>query len=165
MFIMVVSGAVLPFFARQVVKDDFEMLRVTFLLTIKKMLYVLLPITVCIIFLGETFVQVLFQRGAFSAHSTSATAGAWIAYTLGLPMQAIGIITARMYNALQDNKTLMYVAGGSIGLNIFFNWLFMKFWGHVGIALSTSGLYCVTTSVLLYLLYRKTGKFWHVHRS
>jgi putative peptidoglycan lipid II flippase len=102
-------------------------------------------------------VRILFERGAFSVHSTSATAGAWIAYTLGLPVQAIGILTARVYHALQDNKTLMYVAGGSIGLNIFFNWTFMKVWGHIGIALSTSGLYCVTTIVLLYLLRRKIG--------
>ena len=93
-------------------------------------------------------------------YTYNATAGAWIAYTVGLPVQAIGILTARMYNALQDNTTLMYVSGGSIVLNIIFNWVFMKFWGHIGIALSTSGVYAVTTGVLVYLLHRKIGGLW-----
>ncbi len=160
MFIMVVSGAVLPFFARQAAEHDFAVLRSTFFLTIRRILYILLPVTLGILLFGEDCVRVVFQRGSFSADSTSATSAAWIAYTFGLPMQAIGIITARMYNALQEHHILMYVAGGSIGLNIVFNVVFMKFWGHVGIALSTSGLSWVTTTILLYMLYRKTDKFW-----
>ena len=81
-----------------------------------------------------------------------------IAYTIGLPVQAIGILTAKIYNVLQKNTILMYVAGASIGLNIFFNWTFMKIWGHIGIALSTSGVYFVTTGVLLYILHQKLWK-------
>ena len=158
MFIMVISRAVLPFFAQQVAEKNFEALKATFILTLKRMWYVLLPLSVLIIGFGHPLVKLVFERGAFSEHSTSATAGAWIAYTLGLPVQALGILVARVYNALQENTTLMVVSGGSIGLNIFFNWLFMKFWGHIGIALSTSGVYGITTCVLLYLLTRKIGK-------
>lgn len=155
MFIIVVSRAVLPFFSQQVAMKDFEALKETYFLTIKRMLWVLVPLSFGIIFLGKPLVQFVFQRGAFSAHSTAATAGAWIAYTLGLPVQAIGILSAKVYNALQNNKVLMYVAGASIGLNILFNWIFMKIWGHIGIALSTSGVYFVTTCILFYILYKK----------
>jgi putative peptidoglycan lipid II flippase len=158
LFIIVVSRAVLPFFSQQVATKDFEALKETYYLTIKRMLYVLVPLSVGIIFLGKPLVQFVFQRGAFSAHSTAATAGAWIAYTIGLPIQAIGILTAKIYNVLQKNTILMYVAGASIGLNIFFNWTFMKIWGHIGIALSTSGVYFVTTGVLLYILHQKLWK-------
>jgi putative peptidoglycan lipid II flippase len=158
LFIIVVSRAVLPFFSQQVATKDFEALKETYYLTIKHMLCVLVPLSVGIIFLGKPLVQFVFQRGAFSAHSTAATAGAWIAYTLGLSVQAIGILTAKIYNVLQKNTILMYVAGASIGLNIFFNWTFMKIWGHIGIALSTSGVYFVTTGVLLYILHQKLWK-------
>jgi putative peptidoglycan lipid II flippase len=103
-------------------------------------------------------VKLLFQRGAFDAYSTSATAGAWIAYSVGLPVQAIGILTARMYNALQENKTLMYVSAVGIVLNITFNIVFMKIWGHVGIAASTSAVYGVTTIILLTILRKKIGR-------
>jgi putative peptidoglycan lipid II flippase len=155
MFVMVISRAILPFLAQQVAENDIQAMKDTFSLTIKRTLYVLLPISVFIVVFGRFMVQLVFQRGAFTAHSTSATAGAWIAYTLGLPAQAIGILTARVYNALQDNKTLMYVAGISIGLNILFNWIFMKIWGHIGIALSTSMLQWVTTFMLGYFLHKK----------
>jgi putative peptidoglycan lipid II flippase len=160
MFIMVVSSAVFPFFARQVAEQDWNALKATFLMTIKRVLSVLVPITVGIAVLGKPLVQLVFQRGAFSAQATAATAGAWIAYTLGLPTMAIGILAARMYNALQENTTLMYVSGGSIGLNIVLNWVFMQFWGHIGIALSTSLVYVVNTGILCYGLHRKIGPFW-----
>lgn len=155
MFIMIISRAALPFFAQQVAENNFKALRETFLLTTKRMLAILLPISLLIFLFGEPIVRLLFQRGAFTADSTSATAGAWMAYALGLPVQAVGVLTARVYNALQDNKTLMYVSGGSISLNILFNWVFMKMWGHIGIALSTSVIYMITTAVLLTMLRKK----------
>lgn len=160
LFVMIISKVMLPFLAQHVAENDIEAMKRTFFLTAKRTLYILLPISVLIIVFAPLLVQVIFQRGAFTAYSTSSTAGAWIAYTLGLPIQAIGILTARVYNALQDNKTLMYVAGGGIGLNILFNWIFMRIWGHIGIALSTSVLYCVATGILLYILYKKIGAFW-----
>jgi putative peptidoglycan lipid II flippase len=165
MFIMVISRVVLPFFAQQVAEENIEALKATYILTIKKVLFLLLPISALIIVFGGFIVQMLFERGAFSAQSTAATAGAWIAYTIGLPIQAVGILTARVYNALQDNKTLMYVSGVSIGLNILLNWTFMKIWGHVGIALSTSGVYVLTTIVLVYLLNKKLGSLWRYPRE
>ena len=155
MFIMIISRAALPFFAQHVAENNFSALRETFLLTTKRMLVILLPVSFLIFLFGEPLVRLLFQRGAFTAASTSATAGAWMAYALGLPVQAVGVLTARVYNALQENKTLMYVSGGSISLNIFFNWVFMKMWGHIGIALSTSVIYMITTAVLLTILRKK----------
>ena len=158
MFIMVVSRAMLPFLAKQAAQNDLPAMKATFSLTIKRTLWVLVPLSLFIVVFGKLLVQLVFQRGAFTAHSTSATAGAWIAYTVGLPVQAVGILTARVYNVLQDNKTLMYVAGGGIILNILFNWIFMQIWGHIGIALSTSGVYLVATSILLYILNKKMRK-------
>lgn len=160
MFIMVISRAVLPFFAQQVADNDPNALTTTYRLTIRNVLLLLLPLSALITAFGVPIVQVLFQRGAFSADSTVATAGAWIAYTIGLPFQAVGILTARVYNALQDNRTLMYVSGASIVLNILLNWIGMRLWGHVGIALSTSVVYACTTVILVARLNGKIGPLW-----
>jgi putative peptidoglycan lipid II flippase len=158
MFVMVISRAILPFFAQQAAEQDIPAMKSTFSSAIKRVLCVLVPITVFIGIFGKYLVQLVFQRGAFTAHSTSATTGAWIAYTAGLPAQAIGVLTARVYNVLQDNKTLMVVAGASIGLNILLNRVFMHFWGHIGIAVSTSVVQTINTVSLWYLLQRKIGK-------
>lgn len=155
MFIMLVSTVMLPFLSQQAAQRDFAALKDTFLLANRRLAYILLPISLGIILTGHTLVQLAFERGEFTAASTAATAGAWIAYTLGLPVQAIGILTARVYNALQDNVPLMYVSAAGIVLNIGLNWVFMQFWGHVGIALSTSVVYVVATGTLLILLFRK----------
>lgn len=154
MFIMMISRAVLPFFAQQAAEHDFDALRKTFFLTLKRTLCVLFPLSIGIIVFGKPMVQFFFQRGAFTAQSTSATTGVWIAYTLGLPMQAVGILAARMYNVLRENKMLMYVAGGGVVVNTLLNWILMQFWGHIGIALSTSVVYTITTVVLVSRLYR-----------
>ena len=159
MFIMMISHAVLPFFARQAAEHDLKALRATFGLTIKRTLLILAPLSLLILAFGRLGVQIMFQRGAFSVESTAATTSAWQAYTLSLPVMAVGILTARVYNALRANTLLMYVSGLSVGLNIVFNWLFMQHWGHTGIALSTSAVYGATTTALLMLLPRSIRRF------
>lgn len=159
MFVMVVSNAALPFFAQQVAQHDLQALKATFFQVAKRTLLFLLPLSFIILFFGNTFVKIAFQRGAFSAHSTIATAGAWKAYTLGLPVMAVGILATKIFNSLQENTILMYISAGSIVLNIGLNWLFMSWWGHIGIASSTSGVYCVATGVVLYFLHKKIDLF------
>jgi putative peptidoglycan lipid II flippase len=156
---MVVSTVLLPFLSQQAAQQDFTMLKKTFLLTSRRVVYILLPISLGIILLGRELVQFAFERGEFTTESTAATTGAWIAYTIGLPIQAVGILAARVYNALQDNTTLMYVSGAGIVLNIGLNWVFMNIWGHIGIALSTSGVYLIATGTLLWILRRKFRRF------
>lgn len=160
LFIIVVSRAVLPFFTQQIAHNDIEGVKATFFLTLKRVLYVLFPLSLGIIFVGHPLVRIVFQRGEFSSHSTAATAGAWIAYTIGLPIQAVGFLAAKVFNALQENKILMYVSGMSMGLNVVFNLIFMRLWGHIGIAYSTSLVYVIATIVLLVLLQKKIGRFW-----
>ncbi|GAK51916.1 virulence factor MVIN family protein [Candidatus Moduliflexus flocculans] len=154
MFIMMTSSAVFPFFAKQVAAGEFAALKKTFLLTIARLLFILFPVVLIIIFGGEWLVKQTFERGAFSGESTVATANAWIAYSIGLPIQAVGILTARIYNALQRNTILTWVSGISIGVNILLNRIFMSYWGHVGIAMSTSAVYTMVTIALVYHLYR-----------
>ena len=154
MFIMVTSKAVFPFFAKQVAAHEFALLKKTVLLTIARLLLVVCPVVLLIVFRGEWIVRHLFERGAFSAESTTATANAWIAYTIGLPMQAVGIVIVRIYNAFQRNTILTWVSGAGVGLNILFNLIFMSYWGHVGIAFSTSVVYAIMVIVLAYLLSR-----------
>lgn len=154
MFIMVTSKAVFPFLAKHAAAREFALLKKTFLQTISRLLLLLLPVMLIIIVGGEWLVRLMLERGAFTPESTIATSRAWVAYTVGLPMQAVGILTARMYNAFQRNAILTWVSGASIGLNILLNLMFMSHWGHVGIAFSTSVVYAMTTTALVYLLYR-----------
>lgn len=155
MFIMGVSRVMFPFLARQAAEHNLNAIKMTFYQTLRRTLLIVLPISIGILFLGKQAIRILFERGAFTSSSTTATANAWIAYTLGLPIQTIKIFTARVYNALQKNTPLMYVSALNIGLNIGLNLIFMNIWGHVGIALSTSVTCVITTVILVFLLHQK----------
>lgn len=154
-FVVVVVQAVFPFLARQVADGEEKAIKKTFWMIAGRMLLVLVPISVGILFFGRPLVRLVFERGAFSAHSTATTTGAWVAYAVGLPIQAIRHLTVRLYNALQENHILLYVSAASIGVNILLNTLCMRIWGHIGIAVSTSGVYALSGAFLLYWLVRR----------
>ena len=154
-FIMALSQAILPFFAQCAAERDWPRMKQTFSLTNRRVCLGLIPLAVLIGVFGHQIVAIVFQRGAFTADSTAATANAWIVYAFGLPMQAMTILLARVYNALEDNKTLMGVSVGSVLSNVLFNAIFMSFWGHVGIAASTTVVSLFTCAALFGLLRRK----------
>ena len=154
-FVMIVSKATLPFLAQHVAEGNFIELKATFVSVAKKMLAVLVPVTICIVLFSHPLVKLAFERGAFTEESRIETANAWIAYSLGLPIYAVAILTTRLYNALQDNMTLMWVSAVGILLNVVMNWCFMQYMGTAGIALSTSVSYFVSSAILLVRLHRK----------
>ena len=154
-FVNIVSKALLPFLAQKVAQHDRHGLKATFRFTVTRMLMLILPLSLGIFLFSRTLVRFAFQRGAFAPEATAAVSGAWLAYTIGLPVQAVGILTAKVYNALQANTILMYVSAASIVVNIIGNVIGMHYWGHIGIALSTSLVYIFATATLLVLLNRQ----------
>lgn len=153
--ITIMSQAVFPFLCQHVANRDYALLKATYTRNLKQIFAVVIPLTVGVLFFGKWGVRVAFERGAFSQASTAATTSAWLAYTIGMPAQAMRDSTIKMFYALQQNTALMYIQIGSIVLNIVLNRMLMKPFGHTGIALSTSLVYMVTT-VILALLLRKT---------
>jgi putative peptidoglycan lipid II flippase len=87
---------------------------------------------------------VLFERGAFTAADTAATAQALTAFAAGLPAFVLLKVFQAAYFAREDTKTpmrwtivnLVVNVAGSIGL--FFLFQHLGLMPHVGIALATS---------------------------
>src|SRR4029079_19025312 len=74
----------------------------------------------------------------FGVHDTVATAGALMAYCVGLPaFAAVGVFTRTFY-ALGDTRTPVRASFVSVAINVALNLAFMKPFGHVGLALATS---------------------------
>ena len=81
----------------------------------------LIPATLCIIFLAEPLVRVLLARGAFSGESVSLTSAALIYYSAGLLFYGGVKITAPVFYALKDTRTPVRIAVGCMALNIVLN--------------------------------------------
>lgn len=97
-----------------------------------------LPAAVALIVIPEPIVQVLFERGAFDAEASRATAGALLAYAVGLPAYVgIRVYTPGFF-AREDTVMPVRIAALAMVVNIALNLLLMRSMGHIGIALASS---------------------------
>lgn len=97
-----------------------------------------LPAAVALVVAPHPVIQVLFERGAFEATDTPATAAALAAFALGLPAFVMVKVFSPGFFAREDTRTPMYFAGISVLVNILGSFALFWFVGHVGIAAATS---------------------------
>jgi putative peptidoglycan lipid II flippase len=99
-----------------------------------------LPSTAALWILAEPMIRVLFEHGKFGPDDTHRTAGALVAYAVGLPaFMLIKALTSGFF-ARHDTRTPLYIALVAIGLNVALNAVFVLGTplAQVGIALASS---------------------------
>jgi len=146
--------AVLPFFSKQVAQGDWAGARHTLGRYTRLLLYITIPTTVFCIIFSEWIIRILFEHGLFNAQDTRMVALVQSAYFVQIPFYLLGILGARMLNAMQSNQVLLKIALVSLIANVMGNWLLMKIMGVAGIALSTSIAYLLSCAMIFYSLRR-----------
>jgi putative peptidoglycan lipid II flippase len=126
-------------------------------------LFLTIPAAVALMVIPEPIVQVLFERGAFDAADTRATALALAAFAAGLPAFVLQKVFQPGFFAREDTRTPMYFALMSVGLNIVGALALFPFLGHVGIALATSVAAWLNAALLGVTLSRRG--FFHADAS
>ena len=101
-------------------------------------LFFTLPAAVALFILPYPIIQVLFERGAFDASDTAATAAALAAFAWGLPAFVLIKVFSPGYFAREDTITPMIYAGISMALNAGLSIALFPHLAHVGIALATT---------------------------
>ena len=152
--------ASLPTFSAQVARGEVDEMRTSLASTLRAVLLLAIPASVGLILLRYPLIQVLYQRGEFSAHSTDLVTWALLWYSAGLVGHALVEILSRAFYAMHDTRTPVSVGvvamGLNIGLSLAFSNLFVR-WGwmpHGGLALANS-LATALESAALILLMRK----------
>ena len=107
-----------------------------------------LPAAVALAIIPGSIISVLFERGAFGAADTQATALALSAYAFGLPAFVLGKVFAPGFFAREDTVTPMRYALISIGANIVLSIALFQWLGFFGIALATTLAAWLNTSLL-----------------
>jgi putative peptidoglycan lipid II flippase len=100
-------------------------------------------------------IAVLFERGAFTAADTAATAPALAAYAVGLPAFVAIKVFQPAYFAREDTRTPMWYGGISMIVNVVGAFGLYFLFGHVGIAAATSLASWVNIGLLVYTLIRR----------
>ena len=116
-----------------------------------------LPCAVGLALIAEPIIGVLFQRGAFSAADTSATADALRAYAFGLPaFVGVKVLSTALY-AQQDTKTPVIVTLVCATVNIILCLLLIRSIAHTGIALATAIAGWLQVGILAWLIHTRQG--------
>lgn len=156
------STAIIPYFSKMVSCSDWSAIRHTFWRYMGIIFMVSLPFTVILCIFTEPIVRFIFQRGAFTVEDTRIVANIQSFYALQIPTYMGGILVVRLISALYSNKILLWASLISIGMNIVFNYLLIKFMGVSGIALSTAVVswlsFLFLISSLFNLIKRETGE-------
>ncbi|MCM0021788.1 MAG: murein biosynthesis integral membrane protein MurJ, partial [Tagaea sp.] len=146
--------ALLPLQSKQIRLGDHDAARATLNRALEAASLLVLPATAALIVLAEPIVDALFRRGAFAAGDVAATAGALIAYTVGLPAYvAVKILTPNFY-ARSDTRAPVKIAIFAVIFNTACGASLMGFVGHVGLALATALAAILNASLLARLLLR-----------
>lgn len=97
-----------------------------------------LPAAIALYLAAEPIMRVLFERGAFTAVDTKATASMLAALALGLPAYVLVKVLHPSFFAREDTKTPMLYAGISLAANVVLSLMLFLLIGATGIALATA---------------------------
>ena len=154
-FGMAISSAVFPALATQTARAQVVEMRRTAATALRFILYLTIPATIGLAVLGESIIQVLFQRGAFTTASTAMTVYALRFYAPGLIAMAAVEIVTRTFYAFQDTRTPVAVATVAMVVNVVLAVALVRPLSHGGLALATSLASTVEAAILLSLAQRR----------
>ena len=153
-FAVAIATVVFPSIAGLVIAEEGSRLREVFVSSLKMIAFITIPATVVLIVVRVPLIRVLFQRGEFTAISTRMTSTALLYYSFGLFFHAANYIFIRTYYAYKDFLTPLKLGVITIGLYILFNFIFIRYLAHGGLALGSS-LAAVCYSVMLLTVLQK----------
>jgi len=101
-------------------------------------LFLTIPAAIALMAIPQPVMQVLFERGAFNANDTTASAYALAAFAIGLPAFVLVKVFSPGFFAREDTKTPMYFAGVGVAVNVILAFVLFQYLNHIGIALAVS---------------------------
>jgi putative peptidoglycan lipid II flippase len=152
--IMAFSRAIFPFISEEVATGRRDNLQNIFKYSLIFLGFITFPITCLMVLFSEDIVVLLLKRGAFDLEAARQTSQTLVCYSLGLFFYAYAFINGTFLSALKNTKMLLYMGIASTSLNVLLNFLFMHFFGVMGIALSTSATMGIVSIWFIFLLKR-----------
>jgi len=151
---LALGTAVVPYFSKTIAQKDWRKINHTFKYYLRLIFITMIPLTVLFILASKLIVQILFERGSFTAENTQLVSQIQILYALEIPFFIASIFVVRLINALGINHYLAWGSAINLIANIIGNYVFSLWLGVAGLALSTSLVHFISF-VFLYTLTNK----------
>ena len=152
-----IATAALPEIAQHAAADNLTAVRRTLARSVRLMLMLNVPATVGLIVLARPIVEVLLQRGRFTASDTMATAAALMFYAPAMIGSSIVKIASPTFYAMRNARTPLLVSLATVAINLALNTTLVHVLGYRGLALGTSIASLFDAGALLWLLQRRIG--------
>ncbi len=159
--------ALLPSLSRHIADGDFTAAQTTQNQAILAGMGLTLPAAAGLAVLAAPLVALFFERGAFSAAATLATAQAVQIFCLGLPAFVLVKLLQPAFFARQDTKSPLIDGAMGVAVNIGLSLFLFDLYGHLAIAAATSAAGWTTVILMLIRLYRRAiwTPSWPLMRS
>lgn len=123
--------------------------------------FVALSLAGFLFILTPEIIQLVFQRGSFTAHDTEVVSNLIRAYSFMVLCAPLGSYLANAYYSRQDSKrATMYSVISSV-INIALNFLMVRFWGVFGLAIASSIAYLAGNIILASNLKKINPEYSH----
>lgn len=150
-----VGTALLPMLSRQVAANQTDAALNSQNRAIEFGMLLTIPAAAALMTIPGPLVSVLFERGAFGAVETRATALALTAYAAGLPAYVLIKVLGPGFYARKDTRTPVRFAIIAVIVNVVLNLVLMVPLKHVGLALATAISAWLNVSLLAVTLARR----------
>jgi putative peptidoglycan lipid II flippase len=156
-FSLSISTVVFPYFSSQVAENQPLSLKDSLSKVIRMSGYLLFPLTVLLIVLGEPVIRLLFERGMFDGRATGLTSLLFRCYAVQIFFFTVVIVFSRVFFAYQEMAYVLIITVLSIAAKIALNVALVNLVkpAAAGIALATSGTYLVGAILYFAFLRRK----------
>lgn len=158
-----VAIAAMPTFAAQYARDRLDEMRHSLADSLRGVLLLSIPASLGLMLMRQPVIVLLYQRGAFDAHSTELVAWALLWYAAGLVGHCLVEVLARAFYALHDTRTPVLVGVAAMLLNVVFSVLFSALFSrvgwmpHGGLALANSLATALEATGLVFYMRRRLG--------
>ena len=143
--------------SRASAQNDIKQFSKELIISFKIGLFFSIPAAFVFIFYNDLLIKVLFERGEFTFNETKQTSVALFAYSLGIPAFIMMKSCQPAFLATGNTKTPMYIGFILLILNIILSFILMSLLNHAGIALATSIVSWIGTTIYIIILV-KNGK-------
>jgi putative peptidoglycan lipid II flippase len=161
-----VGTALFPTLSALAASGDMDGFKDRLASALRSVLFLSFPVMAILICLGSPMLSVLYERGAWDATDTTATAWALALYGIGLAGHSLLEVLSRAFYALSDTWTPVLIGIASIVANIVLSMAFIQFIGDPtdvrrgtfgGLALANSLTTIIEGLILWWLLRRRIG--------
>ncbi len=150
-----VAVASYPVITACVARRDYVNMNINVSISIRMLIFAIIPATTVFLLFSHQFVGLLFLRGAFDESAALITGSALFFLSFGMIGAAGMAILGQPFCALQDKRTLTIVAASMIGTKLFISVILMEKMAVDGLALATSSANILSCGLLLYFWSRR----------